>query len=159
MPHSCAVVDLEVHFAGCEPIVRETFDAFLAAARENGPVTVNATKSRIAFQVRARFAGIDRPRRTFVVASFVGTEPVASSRLTRVDYVPPHYYVHRLRLSTPADVDPELQSWLATAYQIGMQRHLSDPSWPRQRLPPDWVRLPREVTEAIARGEDPSTVR
>jgi hypothetical protein len=35
-----------------------------------------------------------------------------------------------------------------------MQRHLSDPDWPRQRRPPDWVRLPREVTEAIARGED-----
>jgi hypothetical protein len=159
MPHSCAVVDLEDHFVGCEPIVRQTFDTFLAAARKNGPVTVNATKSRIAFQVRARFAGIDRPRRTFVVASFVGTEPVRSSRLTRVDYVPPYYYVHRLRLSTPADVDPELQSWLATAYQIGDQRHLSDPSWPRQRRPPDFVRLPREVTEAIALGQDPSTVR
>jgi hypothetical protein len=61
MPHSCQVVPLDAHFDG-KPELRAVFDALVAAARENGPVTINATKSRVALQVRMRFAGIERPR-------------------------------------------------------------------------------------------------
>jgi Domain of unknown function (DUF5655) len=142
MPHSCQVMGLDEYFAGVKPELRALFDGFVAAARECGPVTVNATKSRVALQVRARFAGIDRPRREFLVASFVLTTPVDSARLTRVDYVPPYYYVHRLRLREPSDIDAELRGWLAQAYEIGAQRHVEDPDWPKLRQPPGWVHVP-----------------
>src|SRR5262245_49321599 len=79
MPHSCQVVALDEFFAGSE--LRGLFDLFLAAARENGPVTVNATKSRIALQARMRFAGIQRPRKRYLLANFVLTRPVESPRL------------------------------------------------------------------------------
>jgi hypothetical protein len=39
--------------------------------------------------------------------------------------------VHRLRLREPADVDAELSAWLAEAYQVGLQRHVTDPDWPK----------------------------
>jgi hypothetical protein len=159
MPHSCEVTSLAAFFAAAEPGLRELFDRFVAAASESGEVTVNVTRSRVALQVRGRFAGIDRPRKDHLLANFLHTTPVHSARLTRVDYVPPYYYVHRLRLREPADVDPELAGWLAEAYQIGAQRHVTDPDWPKLRRPPSWVHLPREVADAIARGEDPSTVR
>jgi hypothetical protein len=159
MPHSCQVVGLERFFEGAAPELRELFDVFVAAAREKGDVTVNATKSRVALQVRGRFAGVDRPRRRFLLANFVLTRPIDSPRLTRVEYVPPYYYVHRLRLSSPADVDAELKGWLAEAYQVGAQRHVDDPGWHRRRQPPPWVHVPREVADAIARGADPSKVR
>ena len=140
MPHSCAVVGLDTFFATAKPELRSLFDRFVAAARESGEVTVNATKSRIALQARMRFAGIDRPRKHHLVANFVLTTPIESARLTRVEYVPPYYYVHRLRLRESADVDAELQGWLAQAYQVGAQRHVTDPGWPRLREPPSWVR-------------------
>ena len=95
-----------------------------------------------------RFAGIDRPRRRHLLANFVLTRPIDSPRLTRVEYVPPYYYVHRLRLSEPADLDPELRSWLAEAYEVGTQRHVTDPDWLRQRHPPAWVHVPRDVTRS-----------
>ena len=142
MPHSCQVVALDEFFAGSASGQRELFELYVAAARRNGPVTVNATKSRISLQARMRFAGILRPRRRYLVATFVHTKPVESPRLTRVDYIPPYYYVHQLRLAEPADVDDELEGWLAEAYQVGEQRHVSDPDWPRQREPPDWVAVP-----------------
>jgi hypothetical protein len=145
MPHSCQVVGLERFFEGAAVELRELFDVFVAAARESGPVTVNATKSRIALQVRGRFAGIDRPRKGYLLANFVLTRPVESARLTRVEFVPPYYYVHRLRLAEPADVDGELKGWLAEAYQFGAQRHLDDPDWLRERQPPDWVHVPGEL--------------
>lgn len=124
LPHSCLVVPLESHFEHA-PQLRAVFDAYLEAARLNGPVTVNATKSRISLQARMRFAGIERPRRRHLVATFVLVRPLESPRL-RVQFVPPRYHVHRLRLSDPADVDGEVREWLAEAYRVGEQRHLHD---------------------------------
>jgi hypothetical protein len=91
-------------------------------------------------QVRGRFAGIDRPRRDHLLANFLLTAPVRSPRLRRVELIQPYYYVHRLRLRAPDDVDDELERWLADSYQVGAQRHVVDPDWPRLRTPPDWVR-------------------
>ena len=122
MPHSCQVVGLDSHFADA-PGLRVVFDAYLAAARENGPVTVNATKSRISLQVRMRFAGIERPRRHHIVATFVLVRELASPRL-RVEFIEPRYYVQRLVLHSPEDVDAEVRSWLSEAYAVGEQKHL-----------------------------------
>jgi hypothetical protein len=47
--------------------------------------------------------------------------------------------VHKLRLE---EVDHDLKGWLAEAYQVGEQRHVSDPGWRRERTPPDWVMRP-----------------
>jgi hypothetical protein len=131
MPHSCQVVSLDAFFEGAAPELRELFDRFVAAVP--GPVTINATKSRITLQTRMRFAGIDRPRKRHLLANFVLTRPIHSERLARVEHVPPYYYVHRLRLCGPQDVDAELRTWLAEAYQVGEQRHLGDPLWVKQR--------------------------
>jgi hypothetical protein len=140
-PHSCRVQSLEAFFAGSG--LRGVFDAYVAAMREHGPVTVNATKSRVSCQVRMRFAGIDGPRREYLVANFLLTRPIWSERLVRVDYIPPYYYVHRLRLFTASDVDEELGAWLAEAYRVGAQAHVTEPGWPKVRQPPEWVRVPR----------------
>jgi Domain of unknown function (DUF5655) len=129
MPHSCQVVPLDDFFEGSQ--LRDLFDRFVAAMP--GPVTVNATKSRITLQTRMRFAGIDRPRKRYLLANFVLTRRVESDRLARVEHIPPYYYVHRLRLHGPEDLDAELEAWLAEAYQVGDQRHVSDPGWLKQR--------------------------
>ena len=142
LPHSCSVIELDDHFVEVEPIVRDTFDALLAAVEASGPVTVNATKSRISFQVRMRFGGVEKPRRDHLLANFVLTRAVASDRLRRVEHVPPFYYVHRLRLSRPEEVDAEVSGWFAEAYEIGEQRHVTDKKWVRERHPPPWVHLP-----------------
>jgi hypothetical protein len=148
MPHSCAVQGLDAHFAGAPPGLRETFDALVAAVRDHGPVTVNATRSRITFQTQIRFAGIDAPRRDHLLANFVLTRPVQNERLARVEHVPPYYYVHRVRLERPEDVDAELRAWLAEARQVGDRRHVTDPDWPRAREPPAWVRVPAQPRSA-----------
>jgi endogenous inhibitor of DNA gyrase (YacG/DUF329 family) len=150
MPHSCQVVPLDRFFAAAAPDLRELFDRFVTAVRENGDVTVNVTKSRIALQARMRFAGIDVPRKHYLLANFVPTRPIESPRLQRVDFVPPYYYVHRLRLAEPGDIDAELGRWLAEAYEVGARRHVTDPEWPRERRPPDFVHVPRDLTRGPA---------
>jgi uncharacterized protein DUF5655 len=132
LPHSCQVVGLDAFFADAAPGLRELFDRFVAAAEENGPVTLNATKSRVTLQVRFRFAAVERPRKAHLAVHFVLTRPLASPRL-RVEPVAPYYHVHRLTLRAPGDVDAELTGWLAEAYGVGEQRHLADPDWPKVR--------------------------
>jgi hypothetical protein len=142
LPHSCHMVDLGEHFAQADPIVRETFVALVEAVEANGPLTINATRSRITFQTRMRFGGVDRPRNALLSANFVLTRAIADERLARVDHVPPYYYVHRLRLEAPEAVDPQVERWFAEAHLIGEQRHVTDKRWERQRVPPPWVHVP-----------------
>jgi len=123
MPHYCQVVPLDEHF-GQAPQLRAVFDAYLAAAELNGPVTVNATKSRVSLQARMRFAGIERPRKWHLVATFVLVRAIESDRL-KVGFIAPRYYVHRLVLRTPRDVDAEVRAWLAEAYAVGERKHLA----------------------------------
>ena len=89
-----------------------------------------------------RFGGVEKPRRDHLLANFVLTRAIPSERLRRVEHVPPYYYVHRLRLSRPEEVDAEVSGWFAEAYQIGEQRHVKDKRWERELLPPPWVHLP-----------------
>ena len=156
MPHSCRVVDLDSHFERSTPDVRAAFDAFLAAASRAGPVIVNATVSRISIQARMRFAGVQRPGRRHLVAGLVLTRPVQGPPFDRVEYIPPYYYLHRVRLERAADVTPELVAYLAEAARVGRQEHVGNRRFRKVRVPPDGVALPREVRDAIARGEDPS---
>jgi hypothetical protein len=135
LPHSCLVADLDELVAPA----RELFDLLRAAIEENGPVTVNATRSRATFQTRMRFAAVERTRSPVLRGHVVLTRPVSSPRVERVEFLPPSYYLHRFRLRAPEDVDDELRALLREAYGVGEQRHLTDPSWPRVTEPPDWV--------------------
>ena len=135
MPHSCLVVPLDQHFEGRPPALRAAFDALVAAAEANGPVTVNATKSRITLQVRMRFAAVE-PRRDHLRAHLVLTRHIDHPRLT-VEHLEPRYHVHRLKLSEPADVDAELAAWLAEAYAVGAQRDLRPQPPPAAPPAPD----------------------
>src|SRR6185295_15420430 len=125
MPHSCQVVPLDRHFVGRPPTLRAAFDAFVEAAEANGPVTINATKSRITLQVRMRFAAVE-PRRNHLRAHLVLKRRIEHPRLA-VEHLEPDYYVHRFTLTRPADVDDELKAWVAEAYQTGAQLTRSQP--------------------------------
>jgi hypothetical protein len=127
MPHSCLVVPLDSHFQ-VRPEMREVFDAFVAAAEENGPVTVNATKSRITLQARMRFAAVETPRGDHLRAHVVLNRRVESPRFTKVEHIPPRYYVHKFRLQRLEDVDEELRRWLAEAYLSGSRPPTGQPA-------------------------------
>jgi hypothetical protein len=50
---------------------------------------------------------------------------VDSPRFLQVQELSPRNVVHTFRLTSPADVDAEYVSWLAEAYRVGCQQHLS----------------------------------
>jgi hypothetical protein len=122
--HTCAApADLERHFAGTEPAVRETFERILAVVRTSGPVTVLPEKTRIALHVRMSFAAL-MPRRRWLNGHLVLARRVESPRFIRVETYSPRNVLHAFRLTAPAEVDDEFAALLGEAYRVGRQEHL-----------------------------------
>jgi hypothetical protein len=123
--HTCAPLgDLADHFAGVASDVRAAFDRVVAAVSALGPVQVLPEKSRIALHVRMSFAAFV-PRRQWLGGHLVLARHVDSPRFLHVQELSPRNVVHTFRLTSPADVDDEFISWLAEAYRVGCQQHLS----------------------------------
>ncbi len=121
--HSCGSFDLEPLFARCQPQVRRLFDGFLELARDNGPVRVIPQKSRIALQVRMRFAAI-MPLKTALKGHLVLAQRNESPRFEKIETYSPQNHVHVFRLVSEDELDGELRRLIAMAYDVGCQRHL-----------------------------------
>jgi hypothetical protein len=131
--HACTALDLEHHFAGKPPRVREIYEAFLAMLEEAGPVTVLPQKTRIAFQVRMSFAQLTI-RRHWVLGHFVLAGRAEDARFTKIETISPRNHVHHFRLEAPEEVE-RLRDFAREAYSLGRQEHvggggLSAPSPP-----------------------------
>jgi len=124
--HACGLGDLDVLFARSEPHVRATFDRVVEAARRCGPLDVVPEKTRVALQVRMSFAAF-MPRRRWLDGHVVLARALQAERFRTVETISPRNHLHVFRLSTPEEVDAEVEAWLAEAYEVGAQRHLRRP--------------------------------
>lgn len=123
--HTCHVLrDLTRHFSGKSPVVKETYDRLIAAVERIGSFTLLPEKTRIALHVRMSFAAL-MPRRRWLDGHVVLARRLDSPRFRRVDVYSRHNVVHAFRLSSPEDVDDEVEAWFREAYAVGEQRHLS----------------------------------
>jgi hypothetical protein len=122
--HACAGLhDLEHHFAGREPIVREIYERVVAAVRAIGPVIVLPEKTRIAFQVRMSFAQVTA-RRRWLDGHVVLARCLEHPRFRRIETFSPRNHLHVFRLTRPNEVDAVFDAWMREAYAVGQQAHL-----------------------------------
>ena len=121
-PHACGRHELESHFAGKPPLVREIYEAFLAMLTELGPVTVLPEKTRIAFQARMSFAQLT-VRRQWVLGHFVLSRRSDDPLFTRVETISARNHVHHFRLESPGEVR-RLRDFAAEAFAVGRQEHV-----------------------------------
>ena len=121
--HSCSRYTLEYHFKYSDPLVRKSFNRFLAVVRRCGPVTVVPQKTRIVFMVRMRFGG-GCVRKHWFDAGLLLHRRASHPRLDRVTFYPPYYYGHHFLLEKPSDVDGGIAALARESYAIGCQRQL-----------------------------------
>jgi hypothetical protein len=122
--HTCAELhDLDHHFAGRDPIVRELFDLVADAVRSIGPVIILPEKTRIAFQVRMSFAQVT-PRKRWLDGHVVLTRRLEHARFRKIETFSPRNHLHAFRLEHPGDIDATFVAWMREAYAVGEQRHL-----------------------------------
>jgi hypothetical protein len=119
--HSCVNVPVEDHFADKPVALRKTFDALVAAARKNGPVTLRSVKTRIALQANTRFAAVT-PRKSDLYCHVVLNHGDPVPPVRRVEKVG-NSYVHAFVLSKATDVDEKVTALLAEAYAVDCKRH------------------------------------
>lgn len=125
--HSCGRFDLDALFSTCEPGVRRLYDAFLAAAEACGPVTVIPQKSRIALQVRMRFAAL-MPQKRALKGHLVLARRAESPLFEKVETFSPRNHIHVFRLESERQLDAAFRRLVAEAYAVGCQEHLARPS-------------------------------
>jgi len=122
--HTCADLhDLDHHFDGCEPLVRELYELVARAVRSIGPVRILPEKTRIAFQVRMSFAQVT-PRRRWLDGHVVLARRLEHPRFRKIESFSPRNHVHVFRLERPSDIDETFVAWMREAYAVGEQRHL-----------------------------------
>lgn len=121
--HSCGRFELDALFARSEPHVRRLYDLFVAACEASGPVTVIPQKSRIALQVRMRFAAL-MPQKTALKGHLVLARRAESPLFENVETFSPRNHVHVFRLESEKQLDAAFRKLVAEAYDVGSQRHL-----------------------------------
>jgi predicted transport protein len=119
--HSCVNIPVDAHFAERPPQLRKVFDAFVKAARKNGPVTLRSVKTRIALQANTRFAAVT-PRKSDLHCHVVLDHEKPQLPVRRVENVG-NSYVHSFVLTAPDDVDEKITVLLAEAYEVDRKRH------------------------------------
>lgn len=123
MWHSCTRVRLADHFQGRARALKPAFDRWLRAARASGPVRVIPQKTRIAFQVRVRFAGAVVRVGWLDVTLWIPRR-AEHPLLRKTEVFGPQSYVLHFRLERPEDVDEALEQLMEEAYAVGRQEHL-----------------------------------
>jgi hypothetical protein len=108
------------------PRARAMFDRFEAMIAECGEYYVAPAKTRIAFLGRVRFAGITSLSEEGMTCAFALPRPLRSRRFVQVEEIVPGWWVHRMRITDPGQLDGQVQSWLRRSYRLmGMQGRLT----------------------------------
>ncbi len=108
---------VEQHFVGKDPKVRALYDLLLAAVRPFGEVAEDPKKTSIHLNRRTAFAGV-ATRREAIVLTIKANRDIASPRVVKREQASAHRWHLEIKLAAPADVDQELISWLAEAYEL-----------------------------------------
>ena len=103
--------------------MRRLYDRFLEIVGESGPVTVIPQKTRIALQVRMRFAAL-MPQREALKGHLVLARRCPSERFEKIETYSPRNHLHVFRLRSEDDLDGHFRRFVGEAYKVGRQEHL-----------------------------------
>ncbi len=98
----------------------------MALVSECGPFEYTATKNRIGFMVRVRFAGVMSLSERGMTFAFWLKKRIHSPRFAKVEQYTPRDWGYRVRVTSPEELDDEVLGWLQQAYEVGCQR--ADPA-------------------------------
>jgi hypothetical protein len=123
--HSCGSFNIDDLFAHCDPQVRRIYERFLDLVEECGPVKVIPQKSRIAFQVRMRFAAL-MPQKKSLKGHLILAERHDSACFEKVESLSPRNHIHVFRVESEDQLDKDFRRWVREAYKVGCQEHLKE---------------------------------
>lgn len=113
-------LSLSQFFEG-DPNGRELFDVVTSTIDALGDYAVRVTKSQIMFRRRRSFAFVWRPDRYVktdvpAVLSIALPHRLQSDRFKEIAHPTSAVWMHHLELKEVSDIDDEVRTWLAAAY-------------------------------------------
>ena len=117
MARSTSTFSVEQHFAGKDPQRRKTYERLLEKLRKLGEFRQDPKKTSIHLARKTALAGI-AVRNGHLILTVKSDRPLASGRVFKSEQVSAHRFHHELRLEKPAEVDRELEGWLARAWEL-----------------------------------------
>jgi hypothetical protein len=100
--------------------LRELFDHYLAVVRQNGPVRLHPTKTRIGLIARMTF-GAATPAGDGLRAHLILRRRVELPRFKKIEQYGPRCFGHYFQIRSADDLDAELAALVAEAYRVGTQ--------------------------------------
>jgi hypothetical protein len=105
-------------FAKAGPGAAAVYGALIKALKPLGRVGVEVKTASVHLTgAKSAFAG-GHPRKTGVLLNIRTKTKIASKRIRKVEQVSANRFHNELLLTSPADIDAELLSWLSEAYDL-----------------------------------------
>ena len=124
LSHSCTQLTVDEFFKGKNPELKKLYYKYVKFVKQCGPIYININKTRISFQGKMRFCGVSSVLQNELKIVFLLTREIVNQRIIRIEFYPPVYYVHYLKINSENNLDKELLCWLKESYKIGMREHL-----------------------------------
>jgi hypothetical protein len=105
------------HFDHRPAALRAIYRAILKAARKLGPVREEPKKTSIHLARTTAFAGV-ATRRAALILTLKSATDVSSPRIRKRERASINRWHLEVELATPAEVDQEIATWLARAYDL-----------------------------------------
>jgi hypothetical protein len=105
------------HFSGRSAHVREIYRKIVDVSSAFGPVAEDPKKTSIHLNRRSAFAGI-QTRKDALILTIKSDRDVSDRRVGKREHTSANRWHFEVRLTTPEEVDDQIQRWLRNAYEL-----------------------------------------
>ena len=105
------------HFVHKDPSVSALYDQLLSVLQAFGPVTEDSKKTSIHLNRKSALAGVET-RKDGLMLNIKSDHPIQSPRIEKRNSYQQNGFHHKVRISSPKDLDEELKGWLEEAYLL-----------------------------------------
>lgn len=117
MPKTTPEFTINSHFEGKAPNVREIYDQLIKGLTKIGPLVEEPKKTSIHLVRTTALAGV-ATRKAHLILTLKSNHLLTSPRIHKSEKASAARFYHKVKLTSPADVDGELLNWLAEAYAL-----------------------------------------
>ena len=112
-----ATYSVNDHFTNKAPSVRALYDQLLSILHTFGPVIEDPKKTSIHLNRKSALAGVET-RKDGLLLNIKSDHQIKSPRIEKAEQISAKRFHHKVRISSPKDLDEELKTWLMEAYLL-----------------------------------------
>ena len=105
------------HFINKDPSVRTLYDRLVSLLQTFGPIQEDPKKTSIHLNRKSALAGVET-RKDYLLLNIKSNHAIKNPRIVKAEQVSAKRFHHKVRISSPNDIDEELKTWLEEAYLL-----------------------------------------